>query len=238
MKDFDYESVGAGYYDAIFAARRGVRKFWHQYKFEMIRGRMSDVPGLKVLDVGCAAGSFLGLFCPKGVSGLGVDLSKAQVDYANRKYGSGSIRFEAGDVRRLDLEPASFDCIVMSEVIEHIEYAEALDVLKSLRRLLRPGGKLFVTTPNYRSLWPAIELCVNKMSPISYEHQHINKLHRKSAEELLRRAGFEVLGTTSFFIAAPFLAFISQRLSHTLCRLESFFLSRLGSIILLEATVL
>ena len=66
---------------------------------------------------------------------------------------------------------------------------EARRLLAEARRLLLPQGRLVVTTPNYRSLWPLIESGVNLVSRVSYEQQHVNKYGRgRLAADLPRLA--------------------------------------------------
>ena len=78
----------------------------------------------------------------------------------------------------------------MIEVIEHLPPADARRLLAEARRLLSPQGRLVVTTPNYRSLWPLIEWGVNRVSRVSYEQQHINKYGRGRLAADLAQAGY------------------------------------------------
>src|SRR5882672_1342509 len=74
-----------------------------------------------------------------------------QIDYANRRYGSAEHRFSTQVLADLD---ERFDAITMIELIEHLPPADARRLLAEARGLLSPQGRLVVTTPNYRSLWP------------------------------------------------------------------------------------
>ena len=110
-----------------------------------------------------------------GVDCLGIDFSAPQIDYANRRYGTAGHRFSTQALPGLD---ERFDAITMIELIEHLPPADARRLLAEARGLLSPQGRLVVTTPNYRSLWPLIEWGVNRVSRVSYEQQHINKYGR------------------------------------------------------------
>ena len=61
----------------------------------------------------------------------------------------------------------------MIELIEHLPPADARRLLAEARGMLSPQGRLVVTTPNYRSLWPLIEWGLNRVSRVSYEQQRI-----------------------------------------------------------------
>ncbi|HZX84714.1 MAG TPA: class I SAM-dependent methyltransferase, partial [Reyranella sp.] len=164
---YDYDkAIPAGFYDEIYQRRAGVRFFWHDLKFRAVAGRLEGAG--KVLDVGCGPGTFIGNYLD-GVDCLGIDFSAPQIDYANRRYGTAGHRFSTQALSRLD---AGFDAITMIELIEHLPPAEARRLLAEARKLLSPGGRLVVTTPNYRSLWAVIEWGVNLVSSVRYEQQH------------------------------------------------------------------
>lgn len=52
------------------------------------------------------------------------------------------------DYYSLDEVDREFDLIVLAEVIEHLELGDGIDLLKKLRHLLLPGGRIVVSTPN------------------------------------------------------------------------------------------
>ena len=235
MQDYDYAAVGAGYYDDILHHDVGVRCFWHKHKFAQIASLIDSDENSTILDVGCAAGSFIGTLKKKYKLAVGVDVAPAQIEYANQQYAAMNRKFISADVRSLQYEEASFDFIVMSEVVEHISFDEACDVLKRLFFLLKPLGKLILTTPNYRSLWPVLEWVVNRVSPVTYEHQHINKLYSSKCVLLLEKAGFQVDHLSSFFVLGPFFSVFSKPIARLICRLETALLPKCGSILLVAA---
>jgi SAM-dependent methyltransferase len=174
-----------------------------------------------------------------------VDILRTQIDYARAHYETEFRRFvHVPDIAALARLEETFDCVTLIEVIEHLERSEADALLREIARKLKPGGKLVLTTPNYASAWPLIEVLLNLVSEVKYEEQHITKFRYASIErELARihpafREEFEVeLKTTTHFMT-PFLAGISFRLAHRLSRLVPHRLWRLpfGSLVLLVAT--
>jgi len=88
---YDYEEqIPAGYYDEIYQRKAGVRYCWHDLKFRSVSAHL---PGSgRLLDIGCGPGTFLGNYTGNR-DALGVDLSKAQVEYANQRYATGFRRF-------------------------------------------------------------------------------------------------------------------------------------------------
>ena len=97
----------------------------------------------RVLDIGCAIGSLLALLRERGWVTTGVEISVPQAEYARQKRNL--------DVLSLPLEenhfPAAFFNVVLaSHLIEHLNDPSGL--VREVRRILTPGGRFFVTTPN------------------------------------------------------------------------------------------
>jgi 2-polyprenyl-3-methyl-5-hydroxy-6-metoxy-1,4-benzoquinol methylase len=203
---YDYDkAIPAGFYDEIYQRRAGARFFWHDLKFRAVAARLEGAG--KVLDVGCGPGTFIGNYLD-GVDCLGIDFSAPQIDYAHRRYGTAGHRFSTQALSGLD---ACFDAITMIELIEHLPPAEARRLLAEARGLLSPDGRLVVTTPNYRSLWPVIEWGVNLVSSVRYEQQHINTYGRGRLAAELAEAGYGAVTVGTAVGLAPFAAVFGRR---------------------------
>jgi 2-polyprenyl-3-methyl-5-hydroxy-6-metoxy-1,4-benzoquinol methylase len=100
-----------------------------------------------VLDVGCATGAFLDLLRTHGWTGIGLDLDASAIQYARDTLG---LDVRQQSIREANLPENSVDVATLWDVIEHLH--DPLDVLKELRRVTRPGGKLIVRTPDIASL--------------------------------------------------------------------------------------
>jgi 2-polyprenyl-3-methyl-5-hydroxy-6-metoxy-1,4-benzoquinol methylase len=106
----------------------------------------SDRPG-RLLDVGCGDGVFLARMHGLGWDVHGVEPDSAAAAAAGRRH---HLRITTATVEDAALPPASFDVITMSHVLEHVH--DPVEVLVECRRLLKPGGRLIVATPNAESL--------------------------------------------------------------------------------------
>jgi SAM-dependent methyltransferase len=202
---YDYDkAIPAGFYDEIHQRRAGVRFFWHDLKFRAVAARLAGAT--RILDVGCGPGTFIGNYLG-GVECLGIDVSGPQIAYANRRYGTAEHRFSTQLLAGLD---ERFDAITLIEVIEHLAPADARHLLAEAHRLLSPQGRLVVTTPNYRSLWPLIEWGVNQVSRVSYEQQHINKYARGRLAAELAQAGYSRVDVGTAVGLAPFAAVLGR----------------------------
>ncbi|MHA2283341.1 MAG: class I SAM-dependent methyltransferase [Promethearchaeota archaeon] len=98
----------------------------------------------KLLDVGCAAGQFVQLAIEEGFDATGVDRSPGAIAYAYEHFGLELILAEAENIPVPD---STYDVVTLHHVFEHFE--NPLHTLKEIKRILKPGGALFIETPNY-----------------------------------------------------------------------------------------
>ena len=111
-------------------------------------------PGNAVLDAGCGTGRHLrGLAGIPGVRYFGIDMKKEDLDkaYASLAEIPGSsadnCHIARADIRNLPFSDGFFDCVICSEVLEHIwEHEQALE---ELIRVLKPKGSLVISVPRY-----------------------------------------------------------------------------------------
>lgn len=216
---YDYENrIPAGFYDKVYQRKTGVRYCWHDLKFRTVAAHVGSPR--RLLDIGCGPGTFIGNYMA-GVDALGIDLSAAQVEYATSTYGRGAHRFSTRSLASLAEAGERFDAVTVIELIEHLTPEAAIRLLSEARALLTPEGMLVVTTPNYRSLWPLIELGVNALSPVSYIEQHINKYRRSLLAAHLSAAGYRDISVRTAVGLAPFAAIFGLGTANALHAIES-----------------
>jgi SAM-dependent methyltransferase len=100
-------------------------------------------PGRHVLDVGCRTGA-LTQYYAHGNDVVGVDVDRDALARARERLGIETLWADAED--GLPFEDASFDVVVMGEVLEHL--ADPGSAVAHARRVLRPGGQLVGSVPN------------------------------------------------------------------------------------------
>ena len=101
--------------------------------------------GLRVLDIGCGAGSLLRKFEIQGAKVTGFEPDRIMSETARGRL-SANARVENALFSPQDWHDAAFDLICMSHVLEHIP--NPVDFLAALRRITRHGGYLFIEVPN------------------------------------------------------------------------------------------
>jgi SAM-dependent methyltransferase len=146
----------------------------------LVRRRL---PGpARVLDVGCGTGGFCGALRRLGHDAVGLDPHAAEM-------GLPPGRFYSGTSNRLPFPDAHFDAVCIFDVLEHVDDAAAL---KECRRVLRPGGQLFLSVPAYASLWSQRDTVAG----------HRRRYNRPMLRSLLRTGGFDLheLSGYQFFL--------------------------------------
>jgi SAM-dependent methyltransferase len=226
---FDYESIPAGYYDEAFRRGRGVQSKWHHLKFERVARELEG--HTRVLDVGCGPGTLAGNFVSDH-DWVGTDLSTRQIEYARRTYGATGARFYRAMPAAVPAHEGPFDAVTMVELIEHLPQPAVDETLAQALDRLRPGGKLVVTTPNFRSAWPALEAAVNRLGDVSYSFQHVNRFDPPRVAALLERHGLVEPKAEPFLFVAPLAAAIGWRAADRVARLERGFEHRFGMLVL------
>jgi ubiquinone/menaquinone biosynthesis C-methylase UbiE len=110
-------------------------------KADMMRRMLAPGPGERVLDLGSGAGKFALYTAATGAHTTGVDLAPFFLARATR-----DIALVLGDLRRLPFRKGSFPRAYTLDVLEHLDEGGVREVLLEARRVLGPGGRLFVYT--------------------------------------------------------------------------------------------
>ena len=125
--------------------------YWYRRHLAVYEWIGARVLGARVLDMACGEGYGAAVLARGAASVLGVDANPEAFDHARLRYRQDNLRFERGLVQTHG-EPGAYDAVVFLQTIEHVP--EPVAVLEHLRELLRPGGTVYVSTPNLLRLAP------------------------------------------------------------------------------------
>ncbi len=176
-------SIASADYDArAFDSIIPLQRYWQRRRHAVITTMAAA--GGTVLDVGCGSSRIMG-----SRRMVGLDIVLAKLRYA-RRYGNPLVH---GSISALPFKDASFDTVICSEVIEHVP-ADA-KVFDELERVLKPGGRLILGTPDYdRWRWRTLEWLYGRLSPGGYADEHITHFARRNLTTYLEARGMTVEG--------------------------------------------
>lgn len=139
--------------------------------------------GGRLLEIGCGGGAMLELMANLGWSAEGVDFDQKAVAVAR----SRGLEVRLGSVEQQGYADNYFDAVTTSHLIEHVPDPRAL--LLEIKRILKPGGKLVVVTPNgrssghalFRRRWRGLE-----------PPRHLHIFNRDALRALTKECGLDV----------------------------------------------
>ena len=124
----------------------GVSNPWHRQASRMLKVGI-EVRGKRVLEIGCGRGGFAGWLERQGADLTAADFSEEALRQARTHFTASSIKWMVQDIQCLTLEDNSFDTVISCETVEHVP--DPRRAIRELARVLRPGGILVLTCPNY-----------------------------------------------------------------------------------------
>jgi SAM-dependent methyltransferase len=157
----------------------------------------------RLLDVGCGRGALLATMQSFGWRAEGIDLDPIVVAAARSK----GLEVRAGSLLEQKLPDASFDAVVMGHRIEQVQHPLAL--LQEARRILKPGSRLVIATPNAACLGHRI---LREEWQFLDPPRHLQVFTPRALKRLVVAAGFQGLRVrTEVRTAAAMLPLVRAR---------------------------
>ena len=180
MSDFNYiehykkDAVEFDY----FEERKGATAHDERRVREYI---ISKVPNgvNSILDVGCGKGWIAKEFLPKGKTVVSLDISVTNPSIVKKLYSNPKHFAIAADSFHLPFNYDSFDCVIASEIIEHV--FDPAGFVKELFRVVKKGGSLVITTPYKEKIIYYLCIHCNQKTPAN---AHINSFDETKLESL------------------------------------------------------
>jgi dolichol-phosphate mannosyltransferase len=172
LESADYDA--RGFYSLIPPQR-----YWQRTRHHIVTSWARGA-GL-TLDAGCGSS----IIIQSLNDAVGLDYNFAKTRYLRRL----QIPAVRGSSFALPFKNEVFDCVISSQVIEHINREQVL--FDEMWRVLRPGGTLIIGTPDYSTWqWRAIEPVYGMLMPWAYRDEHVTHYTRADLTGLLERMGF------------------------------------------------
>ena len=138
----------------------------------------------KILDVGCGYGFFLEVAKERGWEVYGTELSDEAIAVCQTK----GIKTFKGKIIDNSYSDEDFDVITSFEMIEHINYP--IEYTEQIKRLLKPGGRAYVTTPNFNAV---LRYRLKEAYNIIGYPNHLTYFTKNTLQSLFEQHGFETL---------------------------------------------
>jgi ubiquinone/menaquinone biosynthesis C-methylase UbiE len=171
-------------------------------------------PGMRVLDVGCGRGEILRHCAQLGADAYGIDYALVAVNMSQDVIQAlngvtpGHTAVGQADAKLLPFPNATFDRVLMFDVVEHLHPWELDQAMREVHRVLKPDGRFIIhTAPNVwydRYAYPVVRLFRTALGegekypkdPRQFlvdvnEHVHVNEQSIMSMNRALRQAGFK-----------------------------------------------
>lgn len=132
-----------------------------------------------ILDVGCGGAWLASALVPGGKKVISMDISTTNPLRAMELVSSPHHNGLVADVFHLPLKKDSIDCIVASEIIEHVQDPQLF--MASLFNVLKPGGRLIITTPYNETIQYSLCIHCNRRTP---HHAHIHSFTESKIKSL------------------------------------------------------
>jgi ubiquinone/menaquinone biosynthesis C-methylase UbiE len=132
-----------------------------------------------ILDVGCGKGWVAKEFLPKGKTVVSLDISVTNPSIVKKLYSNPKHFAIAADSFHLPFNDSSFDCVIASEIIEHV--FDPAGFIKELFRVVKKGGSLVITTPYKEKIIYYLCIHCNQKTPAN---AHINSFDETKLESL------------------------------------------------------
>jgi SAM-dependent methyltransferase len=194
------------------------RRHMVERRFAEVDRHLDPASGTRVLDVGSAWGFNVMALGRMGYRAVGVDIVPDQFPVGKRIAAFNEVAFDVAgaDVARLPFPDEIFDHVTMVETFEHIFDEDRPRAMAECRRVLRPGGRLILSTPNHASVVERFKrvavrhgwirdrlpsMCLPDAGSPRAEY-HPYRYHRpvpdREIAALVTRAGFEVVRVSRF----------------------------------------
>lgn len=174
--------------------------FWFQSRNKLIIWAMRKYIGdlRSFLEVGCGTGFVLSAVAKAFPEAAlqGSEIFTAGLGIASRRL--PAVTFLQMDARKIPFVN-EFDAVGAFDVIEHIEEDE--EVLSQIHAALKPGGIMFLTVPQHAWLWSAVD----------ENSCHVRRYSARQLHEAVRKAGFQIVRSTSF-VFGPLPAMMASRM--------------------------
>lgn len=178
-----------------------VADFMQKERCQVLRNFLKEENG-NILVVGCGSWQEMSIINSKAKA-TGIDISKVAIEKAKKQF--PQFNFKVADATNLPFKDKEFDCVICSEVIEHIKNRSK--ALSEINRVLKKDGTFIITTPNWWSWYGLVRLIAEKLfsRPFTSGDQPIdNWATPSSLRKEIKDTNFKIISFRGIWYYPPF----------------------------------
>jgi len=232
----DSESQLIALLETLYNSRTPTRRWLHCTRRDWLLAKIAECArerSGRALEIGFGAGIYLRALANHYNEVIGTDLNQNQLEHARARTADiANLRVLVDDITDSHLPAHSFDLVLCSEVLEHIQ--DPGRAIEGIRRVVAPGGLLIVSTPQRHSLMELscklafmpgiIDLVRRVYGEAVFETGHISLMTERQMTRALESAGFHI---QQRFKSGLYLPLIAEFAGITGMRLERWLEERL-----------
>jgi ubiquinone/menaquinone biosynthesis C-methylase UbiE len=177
--------------------------------YKLVLEFLLSVQGKRILEVACGRGGFSRLLASKGAVVCGADFSESAIKIAKEKLLrypdlADRVTYMQADAQNLPLDQESFDIVISCETIEHVPDQRA--AVREMYRVCKPGGMLYLTTPNYLNFMGLYVIYAKVRHPGLKSSQPLDKIYLfPQVWNYVTQAGWKIIRTDGTVHQFPFI---------------------------------
>jgi ubiquinone/menaquinone biosynthesis C-methylase UbiE len=177
--------------------------------YKLVLEFLTPVQDKNILEVACGRGGFSRLLASKGAVVCGADFSEAAIKIAKEKLLgdpplANRVTYAQADAQNLPFDAGSFDIVISCETIEHVPDPRA--AVREMYRVCKPGGILYLTTPNYLNFMGLYELYAAVRHPGRRSSQPLDERYLfPQVRNFVTKAGWKIARTDGTVHQFPFI---------------------------------
>lgn len=156
--------------------------------------------GSEVLELGCGTGYFTRELVDTGAHIIAIDISSDLLEEARKEVKASNIEFMVDNAYKMSFPDDSFDHVVGSSVLHHLEIHKALS---EIYRVLRPGGHIAFTEPNMMNPQISLQKNIPSIKQRMGDSPDETAFFKWQMKRLLRKAGFTSIRVIPFDFLHP-----------------------------------